>query len=91
MWEHLNHKEQQEGWRKGTKSQLETMGELRALEKVLRHINRFWGVGGGFAEGRKRCKERKRERMSKKIELSKNQQSNGEEKEQHVAWGCRVF
>lgn len=43
-------------------------------------ISRFGGVGGGFAEGRKRCKERRRERMSEKIELSKNQQSNGERK-----------
>lgn len=26
-----------------------------------------------------------------KVELSKTQQNNGEEKEQHVVWGCRVL
>lgn len=70
---------------KGRKSFLEAFGDLKGLERVLWQI---CGVGGRFAEGRKRCKEGEEEQKNK---ISKTQQNNGEEKKQSVVWGCRVL
>lgn len=64
MWEHLNHKEQQESWCKrkkvltGGSWRFESSGEGALANQQI------CGVGGRFAEGRKRCKER--QRMSEK-------------------------
>lgn len=66
---------------KGRKSLVEAFGDLKGLERVLWQISRFVGWEEGL----------QRERRSKKIELSKTQQNNEEEKKQHVVWGCRVL
>lgn len=47
-----------------------------------------------WEEALQRTGEMQREKEGEdeqKVELSKNQQSNGEEKEQRVGWGCRVL
>lgn len=87
MWEHLNHKEQQESWCKRkkvlTRGRFESSGEGCSGKSAD-----LWG-------GRKVCRgqeEMQREAEDEqKVELSKTQQNNGEEKEQHVVWGCRVL